>query len=270
MRGEVATVARLPHALPLPAQALRPRLLRRPSARALALVAAALVVLGLGYLVARETPIFAVRTVEVTGAPPAVERDIRAAAAPFLGKSLVGLDRGELDDRLAALSSLRSFEVDRAFPNTLRIAVVAERPAAVLRRGPDAWLVSERGRVIARVEKDARKDLPRIRLQDQAPPVPGAALAGAETQDALAAVAAMPARFGERVRSVRTRAGSITLVLDDGPDVRLGGADELPLKIAVAAAVLRSLSPEEEQALAYLDVSAPERPVGGTNPQVSG
>ena len=258
----------MPHALPLPAQ-VRSGLLRRPSARALALTAAALVVLGLAYFAARETSLFAVRKVEVTGAPPAVERAVEQAAAPFVGESLVDLDRNELREILAALPSLRSFHVDRAFPTTLRITVVAERPAAVLRRGPDAWLVSERGRVIADVEKDARKDLPRIRLQDQASPVPGGVLAADQADEALAAVAALPARFSERVRSVRTREGSIILLLHTGPEVRLGGAEELPLKIAVAAAVLRSLSPEEEQELAYLDVSTPERPVGGSNLQVS-
>ena len=38
---------------------------------------------------------------------------------------------------------------DRAFPRTARVVVSAERPAAVLRRGAQAWLVTERGRVAA-------------------------------------------------------------------------------------------------------------------------
>jgi cell division protein FtsQ len=231
---------------------------------------AAFMALGLAYLAARETSLFAVRQIEVIGAPPAVERAVQEAAAPFAGESLVDLDRTKLSESLAALPSLRSFQVDRAFPHTLRITVVPERPAAVLRSGRDAWLVSERGRVIASVEKDAWKSLPRIRLAGQSPPVPGAVLEGGETGDALAAVAALPARLAGRVRSVSAREGSIDLVLRTGPELRLGAADRLALKMAVAAAVLRALPADDREALDYVDVSTPERPVAGNDPQVSG
>jgi cell division protein FtsQ len=231
---------------------------------------AAFTALGLAYLAARETSLFAVRQIEVIGAPPAVERAVQEAAAPFAGESLVDLDRTELSESLAALPSLRSFQVDRAFPHTLRITVAPERPAAVLRRARDAWLVSERGRVIASVEKGAWKSLPRIRLAGQSPPVPGAVLGGGETGDALAAVAALPARLAGRVRSVSAREGSIDLVLRTGLELRLGAADRLALKMAVAAAVLRALPADDREAFDYVDVSTPERPVAGTDPQVSG
>ena len=255
----------MPQVLPLPAQLLRPGLVRRPSARALAFAAGAVVAVGLLYLAARETSLFAVRTLDVTGAPPAVRRDVEEAAAPLVGESLVGLDGAELRGELEALPSVRSAHVDRAFPNTLRIAVVPERPAAVLRRGADAWLVSKRGRVIAAIAVEARPGLPRIRAAGEAPPpVPGEVLEGGESEAALAAVAAMGRGFARRVRLVRTRNGSITLLLRDGPELRLGSPDELPLKIAVGAALLRSLPAEEREALAYLDVSVPERPVGGS------
>jgi cell division protein FtsQ len=260
----------MPQVLPLPAQMLRPGLVRRRSARALAFAAGAVVALGLLYLAARETSLFAVRTLDVTGAPPTVRRDVEHAAAPLLGESLVGLDGGELRKELEALPSVRSAHVDRAFPNTLRISVIPERPAAVLRRGSDAWLVSERGRVIAAVDVDARPGLPRIRAASEAPPVPGTVLTGRQSEDILAAVAAMPPGFARRVRSVRMRDGSLVLLLRDGPELRLGSPDELPLKIAVGAALLRSLPPDEREALGYLDVSVPERPVGGPKPQVSG
>jgi cell division protein FtsQ len=260
----------MPQVLPLPAQMLRPGLVRRPSARALAFAAGAVVGLALVYLAARETSLFAVRTLDVTGAPPTVRRDVEETAAPLVGESLVGLDGGELRNALEALPSVRSAHVDRAFPNTLRISVVPERPAAVLRRGTDAWLVSERGRVIAAVDEQARPGLPRIRAASEAPPVPGTVLEGKESDDALAAVAAMPRSFARRVRLVRTRDGSITLLLRDGPELRLGSPDELPLKIAVGAALLRSLPADEREALGYLDVSVPERPVGGPKARVSG
>jgi cell division protein FtsQ len=268
--GEVPLVPRMPQVLPLPAQLLRPGLVRRPSVRALAFAVAGVAFLGLAYLVARETSLFAVSRLEVTGAPQAVRRDVEGAAAPLIGESLVGLDGSALQKKLEALPTVRSAHVDRAFPHTLDIAVVPERPVAVLRRGDDAWLVSERGHVIAAVDEDARPGLPRIRPDGESAAAPGAVLEGTESEHALAAVAAMPRAFARRVRVIRTRAGSITLALREGPDLRLGSPDELPLKIAVGAALLRSLSEDESDALGYLDVSVPERPVGGQESQVSG
>ena len=231
---------------------------------------AAAAVLGLAYLAARETPLFAVDRVDVRGAPPEVEEEVRLAAEPFVGESLVGLDGEELRRRLESLPAVRSFRYDRAFPSTLAITVVPEEPAAVLRRRGDGWLVSERGRVIAAVERGQFRELPRIRVHDEAPPTPGAAVAGADAKQALAAVARLPANFPVEVQAARTNPEGITLRLAGGTELRLGTFDSVGLKLAVAAQILRTLPAGERQTLAYLDVSVPERPVGSAEAQVSG
>jgi cell division protein FtsQ len=242
----------------------------RPGSRAVAVAAAVVVALGLAYLAARETPLFAVDRVEVRGAPALVEQDVRSAAGPFVGESLVGLDGDELRRRLEALPSVRSFRYDRAFPHTLRIAVVPEEPAAVVRRGPDAWLVSARGRVIRPVEPRTVRRYARIWRPDGAPLVPGATLEDGATMLALAAVRRLPPSFPVRVRSTRAAEDGITMVLAGGTELRLGDRESLPLKLAVAGRILRSLPAGERLGLAYLDVSLPERPVGVEKPQVSG
>jgi cell division protein FtsQ len=254
-------MARRPTLALVSAQALRPAL-RLPSARALVAVGAVVGLLGLLYLIARETPLFALRTVEVTGAPPAVRDTVRQAAAAWEGESLVALDGDELERRLEALPTVRSLRYDRAFPNTLEIAVVPERPTAVVRQGRRAWVVSERGRIIEAVDPDGRKRLPRIRM------AAGALQAGAFVADerarlAVTAATHLPRRFPVRVRAIRARDDGVTLVLASDTEVRLGRPTELPLKIAVAARVLRSLPESERLGLAYLDVTVPERPVAG-------
>jgi cell division protein FtsQ len=266
----VAFVVSRPQLALAPAQALRPVLSVRPRPRAVAFAAALVVVLGLAYLAARETPLFAVDRVEVRGAPPIVEQDVRSAAGSFVGESLVGLDGDELRRRLESLPSVRSFRYDRAFPHTLRITVVPEKPAAVVRRGPDAWLISERGRVIRAVERRALRRYPRIWHSGGAPLVPGAILQDGATRLALAAVTRLPASFPARVRSTRVGEEAITMILAGGTELRLGGRDALPLKLAVAARILRALPVGERLGLAYLDVSLPERPVGAEKSQVSG
>jgi cell division protein FtsQ len=254
-------MARRPPLALVSAQALRPAL-RLPSARALVAVGVVVGILGLLYLVARETPLFALRTVEVTGAPPAVRDAVRKAAAAWEGESLVALDGDELKRRLEALPTVRSLRYDRAFPNTLEIAVVPERAAAVVRQGREAWVVSERGRIIGALGPDRRRRLPRIRVA-AGDPHAGAFLADERARLAVTAATHLPRRFPVRVRAIRARDDGVTLVLATDTQVRLGRLSELPLKIAVAARVLRSLPESERLGLAYLDVTVPERPVAG-------
>jgi cell division protein FtsQ len=252
----------------VPANGLRPRL-RAPSARALGLAGAVVGVLGLLYLAARETPVFAVREVHVTGAPPAVRKAVREATTPFLGESLVALDRDELHRALEALPTVRSLQVDRAFPHTLRIAVAPERPLAVLRRGRRGWLVSDRGRVMQELEAPAAVARPRIRVGQSTPVETGELVETASVHAALRVLRHVPDDFPVRIRAVWTEDEAVTLVLASAAELRLGTKDVLNLKFHVAGRVLRTLTTTERRDLAYLDVTVPERPVGAAKSQVS-
>jgi cell division protein FtsQ len=247
---------------------LRPRL-RAPSARTLAVAGAVLGVLGLLYLAARETPLFAVHEVDVTGAPPAVREAVLEAAQPFLGESLVALDRDELRRSLEALPTVRSLQIDRAFPHTLRIAVSPERPLALLRRGRRGWLVSERGRVMQELEAPAAVGRPRIWIGRGTHVETGELVDNAAVRVALRVLRRVPDDFPVRIRSVGAAGDAVTLVLVGDAELRLGTKDALALKLQVAGHLLRGLTPLERQDLAYLDVTVPERPVGADNSQVS-
>ena len=227
-------------------------------------------VLALGYLAARSTSVFALRSVGVSGAGAVVEADVRAALRPLEGESLVTVDADSVERQLSALPSVRAARVDRAFPHGLRVVVVPERPVAVLRSGRAAWVVSERGRVIRAVESNTNRRLPRIWLAAGAAFEPGATLAIPTASKALRVVASLPARFPVPVRTARATGDGLVLVLSTELEVRLGPADDLGAKLAAAAAVLWALSATERAELDYLDVSLPERPVGGVNPQVDG
>lgn len=250
------------HALAL----VRPQPLRlglpHPSHRALAVTGAVVVLFGLVYFAARETSLLAVRSIEVTGAPSQVRKEVRAAAAPFLGESLVALDGAELERAVRSLPSVVSVKYDRDFPHGLRLVVVPERPVAVVRAGTDAWLVSARGRVIRAVERGAFLWLPRVWLPSSTELSPGEIL-GADRQGlAIRGLARLRAKFPATVAGAREREGKITLVLRTRQEVRLGDAGSLPLKLAVAESVLRSLASERARIL-YVDVSLPARPVAG-------
>lgn len=252
----------------MPANGFRGRL-RAPSARTLGVAAAVLVVLGLLYLAARETPLFALREVEVTGGPPAVRQAVLEAAEPFLGESLVALDRDELRRTLEALPTVQSLRIDRAFPHTLRIAVSPERPLALVRRGRRGWVVSERGRVMQELDSPAAAARPRIWVGQGTEIATGEVVDDTAVRVALRVLRRMPGDFPVRIRSVRVAEGTVALVLAGDAEVRLGTRDSLTLKLHVAGRVLRSLTSLERRDLAYLDVTVPERPVGADKSQVS-
>jgi cell division protein FtsQ len=251
-----------------------PRLRRRelslarlaPSVRSL-LVGLAIVAAAAGlYIAARQTSVFAVRTIEVHGASPRISAQVEEALEPLVGRSLLRVDGTDVRRRLAPLASVATASYDRAFPHTLRVYVTAEQPLAVLRQGSDGWLVSVRGRVVRELAHPRLSSLPRVWLPRSVSIVPGAELGDALSLQAVRALA--PVRgsaFLRRVRDVRTSEDELTLILRSGLELRLGDASDVLLKLAVARTILPRLSPP-----GYLDVSVPERPVSSTNPQVEG
>jgi cell division protein FtsQ len=238
-----------------------------PSRRSLAagLGLAALVVGA--YAAARESSAFAIRAVDVAGAPPGVERQVRRALAPLVGTSLLALDGATLERRLEALPAVVSVSYDRAFPHTLSLDVVPETPVAVLHRGGrDTWLVSARGRVLARIPKGTEPALARIWVP-QASPVRAGAFLGERAGGTTARALGLAARFPARIAVAALAHGELVFRLRSGVEVRLGAPTDVRLKLAIARRALRRLPP----GATYVDVSVPQRPVAGAvNLQLSG
>jgi hypothetical protein len=233
--------------------------------RRLLAIALALPVVSVGaYFAARATATFAVRTVSVSGGTPALRADVRRTLAPLIGRSLLALNGGELERRVDALPAVLSTTYDRSFPHTLRVHVVPEVPVAVLHRGKETWLVSARGRAIVQIKTGTRPGLPRIWVPTAAQVAAGAFLAadeGGTAAHALALAAGFPARF----TTVTFAHGELTMRLRLGVELRLGEPVDVRLKLAIARRALRLLPP----GTTYLDVAVPQRPVAGSNPQVS-
>jgi cell division protein FtsQ len=242
-----------------------------PSARSLAAGIALLVLAGGGYAAARTTAVFAIREIEVEGAPPALARQIGELLGPLAGTSLVALDGDDLVARVEAIPQVLSARYDRAFPHTLVVTVERELPAAVLRRGPESWLVSERGRVIRKVERGAQPRLPRVWVARRVAVERGTIVAAPHAVRGIrAATAVAPGGLPARVRTVRVDERELTFLLASGIELRLGDESDLQLKLAVAARILPALPPPSAGGPRYLDVGVPERAVAGTNSQVEG
>jgi POTRA domain, FtsQ-type len=258
-----AEALRLPRRPDWPQLRLRPAIGRfAPTRRSLA-VGLGIVALALGgYAIARETTMFAISRIDVSGGSPRVAREVHGALAPLVGTSLVGLDGAAVLRKVDALPTVVRASYDRAFPHMLRITVVPERPAAVLRRGPDSWLVSFRGRVMEPLQSTSEPKLPRIWVSTRTPVRVGSTVTSEAATAARAAGLAGP--FRARVSFVTDTGGMLEFHLSSGLALLLGDGRDVKLKVAVAQRVLPILA----SGSTYLDVSTPGRPVSGTGSPV--
>ncbi len=252
--------------LTLPGRLTRPHVHPRawlvrfvPTRRSLAL-GFGLVAFALGaYMLARDSSLFAISRIEVTGGSPQVAGQVRGALGSLVGKPLVGLDGAAVLRTIDALPTVVRSSYDRDFPHTLRVTVVPERPAAVLRRGPDSWLVSVRGRVMARLASVADSRLPRIWVAAGTPVRLGAALA-APGAAAMARAVGLAGSFAARVATASYANGVLVFHLRSGLELVLGGGGDIKLKVAVAARTLAVVPASST----FLDVTVPSRPVSGS------
>jgi cell division septal protein FtsQ len=205
---------------------------------------------------------FAVQEIQVTGARPSVVQRVDAALSPLDGTSLISLDAAAIDRRLEPLRDVSLVSYDRTFPHTARIVVSAERPVAVLRKGTQAWVVTERGRVLDQLADPTASRLPRIWVADAAVPSSGDVLTADEARiPAVALGEALSANrpLFQQIGEAREADDGLVLVLRSGTEIRLGDPVELGLQLAVAQRVLQAVGSEA----AYVDVSVPERAVVG-------
>jgi hypothetical protein len=245
----------------------RPRAVQLiPSGRSVALSLALAALALLAYVGARETHVFAVRSIEVEGVHGGVARRVEAALVPLEGTSLLKVKGDDVTRLATALPYVAGVTYDRAFPNTLRVRVETEQPLAVVRHGIQAWLVSRRGRATEQIAQGTHRTLPRIWLPKTVDVALGATLgtgAGAEEVAILAPL--HEARLARRVASVHETDGQWVYMLRGGLELRVGAPSDLPLKLAIARRIL-----DHTPVSGYLDVSVPTRPVAGLDTQVSG
>jgi cell division protein FtsQ len=233
---------------------------RRSLALGLGIVAFALC----GYLLARETPLFAIDRIEVQGGSPRVAGEVRQALASLVGRPLVGLDGSEVLQRVDALPTVVSASYDRGFPHTLRVTVVPERPAAVVRSGANSWLVSSRGRVMQQLSFRADPSLPRVWVPAHTPAPIGSMLDRAQARVAVRAVG-LAGDFAPRVATATYKEAMLVFHLRSGLELLLGTPGDVKLKVAVAERALRLLP----SGSTFLDVSLPGRAVSGAGPSMA-
>jgi cell division septal protein FtsQ len=230
-----------------------------PSGRSLLVTFGALIAIGFAYWVAYATTVFAVDTVEIEGAPPALEHDVTRATRDLVGRSLVSIDAQEVEGALRTLPAVAGVSVDRAFPSTLVIRIAPERPVAVIRRGMSAWLATGAGKVIRDIPVGTERGMPRLWIHRGTTIRVGGLIPAGLVPATRALAEARDAGIANRVKGVRTTGDELTLVLRHGTEIRLGRAADVGMKLVIARRVLGLV----DGGAAYIDVSVPQRPVAG-------
>ena len=191
------------------------------------------------YAWGRSSGTFRVDRIVVSGARPAHAKAVRLVLRRrFLGANLFTVTAARVRATLAGFPYVDQVEVDRDFPDTLKVRVTEFVPAALLRSDDRWYVVSTEGRVLAEATTTAAPGSARRRRPPRSSPAPGSAGAGR-----LAG--------GERVAGRRSR---------DGCRVALTAPGRVHRRVAFADASSTSLpQPAADVGLPRGTVSAGDR-----------
>jgi cell division protein FtsQ len=230
--------------------------LPRVGPRALAALAALLVVIGGVYLWLRDSSLVAVQKVHVVGVSGPDATQIRSALA-IAARNMTTLDvqMGQLQSAVRPYPVVKRLDVSTQFPHGMQIRVFEKVAVATVVAAGRRMPVSSDGTLLHGVSNaDA---LPTISLGV----APGGARLSGYALSEVRLLAAAPYPLLYRIRAVTDGpAHGLTVTLRNGPSVYFGSTDRLGAKWTAATAVLGS--PDSAGAV-YIDVTDPVRPAAG-------
>ena len=238
----------------LPAPALRVSL-RRPTRRTATIALVALAVLVPTVFWFRDSPIVAVKHVEITGVSGEDATGIRAAITDAAeGMSTLHVRGDRLRAAVSDFPVVEGIDVQRKFPSTLRVTVHQYVAVGALAFGSGRAAVAADGTVL---EDTSAVGLPLIPAS--APPA-GAHLAERTPLRLAALLGAAPTALRRHVARVELGPHGLTAYLVNGPRLYFGPATRLEAKWLAAAEVLAD---NDSQGASYIELRIPEYPAAG-------
>lgn len=215
-------------------------------------------VLGALGWVALGSPLLAVDEIRVVGGEHTTSEDVALAAGLGPDDNLLLLSTEEVAARAETLPWVRSAEVDRMLPGTVRVRITERVPAMIVALGAARWTIDARGFVLDSGAVNAK--LPILGGAETGDIEVGAQLTTPEIQHALKAFRSMSKKLRSKIIAVVAPSFErISFSLADGTLIRFGAAEKLTAKNQVLNALLAKLAQQNKSA-AYIDVRVPTSP----------
>jgi cell division protein FtsQ len=211
----------------------------------------------------RSTDIFDVKVIAATGTERITKAQVADITSEIVGESLLSISTEATKEALLALPYVESAEVHRGFPNTLEIEVVECKPVARLQTEEgETWLVSDGGKVLEGADPTGLQELPLLALEGSPSIAPGERLPAVVADVLPLAVAVQADDMRTRLPGLQeiaiSAAGYSALVLAEGGEVRLGSADGLVQKLALAVDIVQQCL-ADGKVIEYIDASVAGR-----------
>lgn len=201
------------------------------------------------------SPLLDVDHVTVRGIDRVTAAQVEDAGGIRRGDAMAWLDTGRAVRGIEALPFVERATVTRAWPDTVRITVAERRPVAWLDGPGGKVVVDGTGRVLESVASPPQ-GMPQL-AGTKLVPAPGATVAPVTGARVAAGLSGLVAGG---TQSVTVTDAGVTLQLVSGPEIRLGDATQVGVKLRAALAVLGA---SEGIEVHYVDVSVPTNPVAG-------
>jgi cell division protein FtsQ len=225
------------------------------SPRVLAIAAAVVAVVALGWFGLRDSSLVAIDDVTVTGVSGPDASRIRAVLEDAArDMTTLHVSEGDLHSAVAAYPQVKAIRVATHFPHGLDITVTEHNPVAVIVADGKRVPVSGDGHLLRSVQPGGIATV-------QMSSVPGGdRLTDPKANAAVEMLAAAPPALRARVANAWTGSHGLSARLSRGPMLYFGTTERLAAKWAAITRVLQD--PEAAGAL-YLDVRIPERTAAG-------
>lgn len=236
----------------------RRRAVARSKRRRVFIVMGSLAALAAIGWVALASPLLAVDEVKVVGAEHTTSEDVTLAAGLGPDDNLLLLSTSEVEEKTETLPWVRSAEVDRMLPGTVRVRITERVPAMVVSLGAARWTIDPHGFVLD--SGVVGENLPILGGAETGDIQVGVQLTTPEIQDALKAFRSMSKKLRSKIVAVIAPTFErISFSLADGTLIRFGAAERLAAKNQVLNALLTRLA-EQGRVAAYIDVRVPTSP----------
>lgn len=204
------------------------------------------------------SPLLKVKDVTLEGGSQTTTAEVSRAAGLDEKDNLLFVKSADVAARVARLPWVKSVDVDRILPSTVRVRIVEREAAMVLTSESGSWTLDGSGRILEVGGEGS--GLPVLAGSELGDLRPGETISTLSVRAAVRALGSMPAELREKVKAAFAPTSErISFTLEGGLLVRYGAAEELRDKHEVVIALLERVK-EEQTPVTYIDVRVPSNP----------